>query len=65
MHSEQSADADGGLVEAASEADVWQRVRDGFKIEDAAEQNPLVATQTTWYASRPDYVRRIVERARR
>lgn len=64
-HSEQPADAGSGLVETVSETDVWQRVRDGFKIEDAAEQNPLVAAQTNWYASRPDYVRRIVERARR
>jgi len=65
-HAEQTADADDLSVETAPvETDVWQRIRDGFKIDATAEQNPLVAVQTNWYASRPDYVQRIVERARR
>jgi membrane-bound lytic murein transglycosylase D len=44
--------------------DVWQRIRSGFKIDDAAMQNPLVAVHESWYVSRPDYVRRIVDRSR-
>jgi membrane-bound lytic murein transglycosylase D len=52
-------------ADAAATADVWQRIRDGFKFDASAEQNPLVSAQTAWYAARPDYVRRIVERARR
>jgi membrane-bound lytic murein transglycosylase D len=45
--------------------DVWQRIRSGFRIDDSAAQNPLVATHENWYATRPDYVRRMVERSRR
>ncbi len=49
----------------ATPLDVWQRIREGFKFDAAAEQNPLVSAQTSWYAARPEYVRRIVERSRR
>ena len=49
----------------ASQEDVWQRIRNGFKIDDEAFQNPLVATHESWYAARPDYVRRMVDRSRR
>jgi len=45
--------------------DVWQRIRCGFKIDDDAARNPLVAEHEAWYASRPDYVRRMIERSRR
>jgi membrane-bound lytic murein transglycosylase D len=48
-----------------SQDDVWQRIRNGFKIDDAAARNPLVAMHESWYASRPDYVRRMVDRSRR
>jgi len=49
----------------ASSDDVWQRIRCGFKIDDDAARNPLVAEHEAWYASRPDYVRRMIERSRR
>ena len=49
---------------SASQDDVWQRIRNGFKIEDATP-NPLVAVHESWYAARPESVRRIVDRARR
>jgi membrane-bound lytic murein transglycosylase D len=45
--------------------DVWQRIRSGFRIDDAATQNPLVAVHESWYAARPDYVRRMLDRSRR
>jgi len=48
-----------------SQNDVWQRIRSGFKIDDAASQNPLVAVHESWYAARPEYVRRMVDRSRR
>lgn len=48
-----------------SQDDVWQRIRTGFKIDDEASQNPLVATHAAWYASRPHYVHRMVDRSRR
>jgi len=51
--------------EAANPDDVWQRIRSGFKIDDDAAQNPLVALHESWYASRPEYVRRMIDRSRR
>ena len=45
--------------------DVWQRIRSGFKIPDDAFNNPLVANHETWYAARPAYVHRMVDRSRR
>jgi membrane-bound lytic murein transglycosylase D len=60
-----SNDADQSSQDTASQDDVWQRIRSGFKIDEAAEQNPLVAVHESWYASRPEYVRRIVDRSRR
>lgn len=47
-----------------SQDDVWQRIRGGFKIDDAASQNPLVAVHESWYAARPEYLRRMVNRSR-
>lgn len=45
------------------EIDVWARVRGGFAIPDL--ENPLVTTQTEWYAARPDYFQRTTTRASR
>lgn len=47
------------------QGDVWSRIRDGFKIDDTADANPLVATHVAWYAARPEHLRRMVERSRR
>ena len=46
-----------------NDADVWQRIRSGFRFADT--QNPLTAVHESWYAARPDYVKRMVERSRR
>lgn len=46
-----------------SEADVWQRIRSGFRIPET--NNPLTQTHEKWYAARPDYVKRMVLRSRR
>lgn len=43
--------------------DVWQRIRAGFAMEEL--DSPLIARHENWYASRPDYVLRMSERARR
>jgi membrane-bound lytic murein transglycosylase D len=42
------------------DADLWQRIRVGFRMD--ALDSPLVADQEDWYASRPDYIKRFVER---
>ncbi|MHB1215871.1 MAG: LysM peptidoglycan-binding domain-containing protein [Thiobacillus sp.] len=48
----------------ASQDDVWQRIRTGFKIDEDASRNPLVADHESWFAARPEYVRRMAERSR-
>ncbi len=45
------------------ESDLWARVRRGFVM--GAVASPLVAQQEHWYANRPDYIKRFVERGAR
>jgi membrane-bound lytic murein transglycosylase D len=59
-----SSAPDSADTQDASQSDVWQRIRDGFKIEDGAAANPLVAVHESWYAERPGSIRRMVERSR-
>jgi len=40
--------------------DLWSRIRFGFALEPL--DSPLVAEQEDWYASRPDYIKRFVDR---
>ncbi|HEX4781189.1 MAG TPA: transglycosylase SLT domain-containing protein [Usitatibacter sp.] len=40
--------------------DLWQRIRLGFALE--ALDSPLVAEHEAWYASRPEYIKRFVDR---
>lgn len=42
---------------------LWARMRAGFAMPDL--ESPLVDRHTDWYAHRPDYVQRVVERGRR
>ena len=43
--------------------DIWQRIRAGFAIPEM--DSPLVQQAAQWYVSRPDYVARMTERARK
>lgn len=43
--------------------DLWVRIRGGFAMRDL--DSPLIARHEHWYASRPDYVARMTERASR
>lgn len=43
--------------------DLWVRIRSGFAMRDL--DSPLVAKHEQWYASRPDYMARMTDRARR
>ena len=65
VNTDSDTSASESTPEAASADDVWQRIRSGFKIDDDASKNPLVAVHEAWYASRPDYVQRMIERSRR
>jgi membrane-bound lytic murein transglycosylase D len=43
--------------------DIWVRIRKGFAMPDL--DDPLVAKWEQWYAERPDYVARMIDRSRR
>ena len=43
-----------------TDADLWQRVRRGFVMGEL--NSPLVLQQEQWYASRPEYIQRFVDR---
>jgi len=43
--------------------DLWTRIQGGFELADL--DSPLVTKAEEWYAARPDYVARMIERSRR
>jgi membrane-bound lytic murein transglycosylase D len=43
--------------------DLWTRIRQGFLLDDI--DGPLVKNAEDWYAARPEYVARMIERSRR
>ena len=43
--------------------DLWDRIREGFEFKDS--DSPLVIKHVRWYASRPDYVDRMMSRSSR
>ncbi|MDP3088915.1 MAG: transglycosylase SLT domain-containing protein [Methylotenera sp.] len=43
--------------------DLWQRIKNGYDIPNSTSS--LVANHENWYSSRPDYIRRMVERSQR
>jgi len=45
------------------QADLWARLRQGFKLGDV--DTPAVRQQERFYASKPEYMQRVAERARR
>lgn len=45
------------------EEDIWQRIKDGFQLADV--DSPLTQKHETWYASRPDYMQRMIARGER
>lgn len=49
--------------EMVAPVDVWARIRNGFALEEL--DTPLVQKHEQWYATRPDYVARMMERSRR
>ena len=45
-------------------ADLWQRIRKGFKLDHHLDQ-PRVQAELKWYADHPEYVERVATRATR
>ena len=43
--------------------DLWMRIQGGFELADL--DSPFVTKAEEWYAARPDYVARMIERSRR
>ena len=48
---------------AAGKADLLQRIRNGYGMETL--NSPITATHESWYASRPEYVKRMMDRGQR
>lgn len=44
--------------------DLWQSIRNGFQISDYQTLHPESERQLQWFVGHPDYVNRVVERAR-
>lgn len=51
----------GSVISVPIEKDLWSRVRKGFVIPDI--DSPLVRKWENYYASRPDYLNRIISRS--
>ena len=48
---------------AVNNDDLWQRIRNGYAIPDS--RSSLVARHEEWYSTRPDYIKRMVERSQK
>lgn len=44
--------------------DIWQRIRTGFQISDYQSLHPDTEQHLRWFIDHPDYIDRVVERAR-
>jgi membrane-bound lytic murein transglycosylase D len=55
---DQSAD-----LSQMSDGDLWARIKDGYAMPDTESQ--YTTKQENWYASNPDYVKRMVDRSQR
>lgn len=50
------------IIDAANE-DLWQRIKSGYAIPNSTSN--LTAKHENWYSSRPDYMKRMVERSQK
>ncbi len=48
---------------AFASGDLWQRIKNGYDMPDST--SGLVARHEDWYSSRPDYIKRMVERSQK
>ena len=53
--------APGDAAATAAASSIWERIRGGFKMDDL--DNRLTSTRTQWYASQPDYMLKMANRA--
>ncbi len=59
LAAQEKKESDAALQDEPS--DLWGRIRDGFTLQDM--DTPLVQTHVAWYANRPDYVERMIDRS--
>ncbi len=52
-----------GILLSYNEEDIWERIRQGYDIPNF--QSAYVAKHEHWYATRPDYIQRMVSRSER
>ena len=43
--------------------DLWQRIKDGYAMPDSTSE--LIAKHENWYSSRPDYMKRMIDRSQK
>ncbi|MDK2123033.1 lytic transglycosylase [Parachitinimonas caeni] len=48
---------------SGTDVDLWNRIRGGFAIQQL--DDPLVRQHEQWYAKRPDYMKRVIDRSKR
>ncbi len=51
------------IVDIDSDIDLWSRIKTGYAIPNLKSQ--YTTNHETWYASRPDYMRRMLERSQK
>jgi membrane-bound lytic murein transglycosylase D len=51
------------VAEYTGQDDIWERIRDGFNMPNIDSE--YTAKHENWYASRPDYVKRMLERSQK
>lgn len=61
--SQQSSDDELTTSDNTQSDDLWQRIKDGYGIPDSNSE--LIARHESWYSSRPDYMKRMVERSQK
>jgi membrane-bound lytic murein transglycosylase D len=50
-------------AQADEQGDLWARIKDGYAMPDVASQ--YATNHENWYAARPDYVKRMVDRSQK
>ena len=50
-------------IEPDEPEDIWERVRDGYQLQDQIGINPRIEQQRLWFASNPAFVEKVGERS--
>ena len=60
---EQSGEQSGSEIAAVDNNSLWQRIKNGYAMPEL--KSPFTATHESWYAARPDYVKRMMGRSQK